>query len=48
MSARCSMPLPNGSRKRSRPVAMQLEHDDVWPAELVEDMKELGLFGRAH
>ncbi|MCC5980229.1 MAG: acyl-CoA dehydrogenase family protein, partial [Oceanicaulis sp.] len=27
------------------PVAMQLEHDDIWPAELVEDMKELGLFG---
>ena len=24
---------------------MELEHDDVYPAELVEDMKELGLFG---
>lgn len=31
--------------KKVAPVAMQLEHDDVWPAELVEDMKELGLFG---
>lgn len=31
--------------KKVSPVAMQLEHDDVWPAELVEDMKELGLFG---
>ena len=27
------------------PVAMRLEHDDEWPAELVEDMKALGLFG---
>ena len=27
------------------PVAMQLEHDDEYPEELVEDMKELGLFG---
>ena len=24
---------------------MQLEHDDIYPADLVEDMKELGLFG---
>lgn len=31
--------------KKVAPVAMQLEHDDIWPAELVEDMKELGLFG---
>lgn len=31
--------------KKVAPVAMQLEHDDVWPAELVEDMKEMGLFG---
>lgn len=31
--------------KKVSPVAMQLEHDDIWPAELVEDMKELGLFG---
>jgi alkylation response protein AidB-like acyl-CoA dehydrogenase len=27
------------------PVAMQLEHDDVWPEDLVADMTELGLFG---
>ncbi len=27
------------------PVAMQLEHDDEYPRELVEDMVELGLFG---
>lgn len=27
------------------PVAMQYEHDDVWPAELVDEMVELGLFG---
>ncbi|MBI1188618.1 MAG: acyl-CoA dehydrogenase [Alphaproteobacteria bacterium] len=27
------------------PVAMKLEHDDVWPADLVDDMTELGLFG---
>ena len=31
--------------KKVAPVAMQLEHDDEWPAELVEDMIELGLFG---
>jgi alkylation response protein AidB-like acyl-CoA dehydrogenase len=31
--------------KKVAPVAMKLEHDDEWPAELVEDMKELGLFG---
>ncbi|KPP80385.1 MAG: (2S)-methylsuccinyl-CoA dehydrogenase [Oceanicaulis sp. HLUCCA04] len=31
--------------KKVAPVAMQLEHDDVWPADLVEDMKEMGLFG---
>lgn len=31
--------------KKVAPVAMQLEHDDVWPAELVADMTELGLFG---
>ena len=31
--------------KKVAPVAMQLEHDDEWPADLVEDMKELGLFG---
>lgn len=28
-----------------RPVAMQLEHDDAYPHEIVERMKELGLFG---
>ena len=28
-----------------RPVAMKLEHDDEYPAEIVERMKELGLFG---
>ena len=28
-----------------RPVAHQLESDDVWPAEIVEKMIELGLFG---
>ncbi|MBI2959744.1 MAG: acyl-CoA dehydrogenase family protein, partial [Betaproteobacteria bacterium] len=28
-----------------RPVAHQLEHDDTWPAEIVESMKEMGLFG---
>ena len=27
------------------PHVMKLEHDDVWPAEMVEQMKELGLFG---
>jgi alkylation response protein AidB-like acyl-CoA dehydrogenase len=27
------------------PVAMKLEHDDIWPADLVADMTELGLFG---
>ena len=35
-----------GSRRSLRlPVAMQLEHDDILAGELVEDMKELGLFG---
>jgi len=28
-----------------RPYCRQLEHDDVWPADMVEQMKELGLFG---
>ena len=28
-----------------RPVAMRLEHDDEYPAEIVDRMKELGLFG---
>lgn len=31
--------------RKVKPVAMELEHGDVYPAELVEDMKELGLFG---
>lgn len=31
--------------RKVAPVAMQLEHDDTYPEELVEDMKELGLFG---
>ncbi|MBI1684414.1 acyl-CoA dehydrogenase family protein [Caulobacter hibisci] len=31
--------------KKVSPVAMQLEHDDEYPHALVEDMKELGLFG---
>ena len=32
-------------RTKVAPVAMQLEHDDEYPVDLVEDMKELGLFG---
>jgi alkylation response protein AidB-like acyl-CoA dehydrogenase len=28
-----------------RPVAHQLEHDDIWPAEIVEKMRSMGLFG---
>ena len=31
--------------QKVKPVTMQLEHDDEYPEELVEDMKELGLFG---
>lgn len=31
--------------KKVAPVAMKLEHDDEYPHELVEDMKDLGLFG---
>ena len=31
--------------KEVRPVAHQLEHDDVWPAGIVEKMKAMGLFG---
>jgi alkylation response protein AidB-like acyl-CoA dehydrogenase len=31
--------------KKVAPVAMQLEHDNIWPADLVADMQELGLFG---
>jgi alkylation response protein AidB-like acyl-CoA dehydrogenase len=32
-------------RRYVRPCAMQLEHDDVYPIEIVERMKDLGLFG---
>ena len=28
-----------------RPVARQLEHEDTWPADIVEKMKDMGLFG---
>ena len=28
-----------------KPVVMEMEHDDIYPHELVEQMKELGLFG---
>jgi alkylation response protein AidB-like acyl-CoA dehydrogenase len=28
-----------------RPHVMKLEHDDVWPAEMVEQMRKFGLFG---
>jgi len=31
--------------QKVRPVAMELEHGDIYPDDLVEDMKELGLFG---
>jgi hypothetical protein len=31
--------------QKVRPVAMELEHGDIWPADLVADMAELGLFG---
>jgi hypothetical protein len=33
------------ARTKVAPVAMKLEHDDVYPVALVDDMKELGLFG---
>ena len=32
-------------RREVNPVAQQMEHDDEYPIELVERMKELGLFG---
>ena len=32
-------------RREVNPVAQQMEHDDEYPVELVERMKELGLFG---
>ena len=28
-----------------RPVVRQLEHDDIWPAEIVAKMQQMGLFG---
>ncbi|MFN4226353.1 MAG: acyl-CoA dehydrogenase family protein [Hyphomonas sp.] len=31
--------------KKVAPVALKLEHDNEWPADLVADMTELGLFG---
>ncbi len=31
--------------QKVKPVAMQLEHADIYPAELVSDMVEMGLFG---
>ncbi|MCW2501566.1 MAG: acyl-CoA dehydrogenase domain protein, partial [Frankiales bacterium] len=32
---------------RVRPVARQLEHDNTYPHELIEQMKALGIFGLA-
>ena len=32
-------------RREVNPVAKQMEHDDEYPVELVERMKEMGLFG---
>lgn len=32
-------------QKEVAPVAMKFDHADEWPAELVEQMKEMGLFG---
>src|SRR3954469_6492508 len=32
-------------KREVEPNVMKLEHDDVWPAEMVEQMKALGLFG---
>ena len=32
-------------RREVEPHVMKLERDDVWPAQMVEQMKELGLFG---
>lgn len=31
--------------KEVRPVVMKYDHDDIWPAELVAQMAEMGLFG---
>ncbi len=32
-------------KREVEPQVMRLEHDDVWPARMVEQMQELGLFG---
>jgi alkylation response protein AidB-like acyl-CoA dehydrogenase len=32
-------------QKEVRPVVMKHDHDDIWPAELVAQMAEMGLFG---
>jgi alkylation response protein AidB-like acyl-CoA dehydrogenase len=32
-------------QKEVRPVVMKHDHDDTWPAELVEQMRAMGLFG---
>jgi len=32
-------------QKEVRPVVMKHDHDDIWPAELVAQMTEMGLFG---
>ncbi len=32
-------------QKEVRPVVMKHDHDDTWPAELVEQMRDMGLFG---
>ena len=32
-------------KREVEPHVMKLEHDDVWPAQMVEQMKQLGLFG---
>ena len=31
--------------KEVRPVVMKHDHDDLWPAELVAQMCDMGLFG---
>lgn len=32
-------------QREVRPVVMKYDHDDIWPAELVDQMVEMGLFG---
>ncbi|GAB5101288.1 acyl-CoA dehydrogenase family protein [Caballeronia sp. HLA56] len=32
-------------KREVEPVVLQHDHEDIWPAKLVEQMKELGLFG---